>query len=184
MDVNYAAAAPEIFLALAICAVLLVDVFLRDDQRETTYVLAMLALIGTAAVTAYFSSANQVITFSGSYVTDPASNVLKMFAYVALGITFLYSREYLENNGLLKGEFFVLGALAAGTLLYGISLLYGITGTLQLDQIAARVVGSEVSVPTLLALAVLIVGIWPAPLVDAMDASIGQLLDHVGQPKL
>ena len=35
-----------------------------------------------------------------------------------------------------------------------------------------------------LAIAVLIVGIWPAPLVDAMDASIGQLLNHVGQPKL
>ena len=40
---------------LAICVVLLVDVFLRDDQRETTYVLAMLALIGAAAVTAYFA---------------------------------------------------------------------------------------------------------------------------------
>ena len=36
MDMNYAAAAPEIFLGLAICVVLLVDVFLRDDQRETT----------------------------------------------------------------------------------------------------------------------------------------------------
>jgi NADH-quinone oxidoreductase subunit M len=35
-----------------------------------------------------------------------------------------------------------------------------------------------------LAVAVLAVGVWPAPLVDAMDASIGQLLIHVGQPKL
>ena len=35
-----------------------------------------------------------------------------------------------------------------------------------------------------LAVAVLIVGVWPAPLVDRMDASIGQLLIHVGQPKL
>ncbi len=52
---NYAAAAPEIFLGLAICVVLLVDVFLRDDQRNVTYVLAMLALIGTAAMTAIFA---------------------------------------------------------------------------------------------------------------------------------
>jgi NADH-quinone oxidoreductase subunit M len=36
----------------------------------------------------------------------------------------------------------------------------------------------------LLAIAVLVVGIWPAPLVDAMDASLGQLLIHVGQTKL
>ena len=136
-----------------------------------------------------------------------------MFAYVALGITFLYSREYLQNNGLLKGEFFVLGlfgllgimimisahsmltlylglevlalsqytlvafnrdsalsaeaamkyfvlgAIASGTLLYGISLLYGITGTLQLDELAARVGASDISVPALLALAFIVVGV-------------------------
>jgi NADH-quinone oxidoreductase subunit N len=214
MDFNYAAAAPEIFLGLAICAVLLVDVFLRDHQRETTYVLAMLALIGTAGVTAYFAVSESVVTFNGSYVTDPASGVLKMFAYVTLGVTFLYSREYLHNNGLLQGEFFVLGlfgllgvmimisahslltlylglevlalsqytlvafnrdsavsaesamkyfvlgAIASGTLLYGISLLYGITGTLQLDELAQRV-GSvgDLSVPALLALAFIIVGV-------------------------
>jgi NADH-quinone oxidoreductase subunit N len=213
MDLNYAAAAPEMFLGLAICVLLLVDVFLRDDQRETTYVLAMLALIGTAIVTLYFAVAEPVVTFSGSFVTDPASGVLKIFAYLALGITFLYSREYLQNNDLLKGEFFVLGlfgllgvmimisahslltlylglevlalsqytlvafnresavsaeaamkyfvlgAIASGTLLYGISLLYGITGTLELTELAARVGGAEVGVPALLALAFIIVGI-------------------------
>jgi NADH-quinone oxidoreductase subunit N len=214
MDLNYAAAAPEIFLGLAICLVLLVDVFLRDDQREITYVLAMLVLIGAAAVTFFFGVGEQVVTFNGSFVTDPASGVLKMFAYVTLGITFLYSREYLQNNGLLKGEFFilglfgllgimimisaaslltlylglevlalsqytlvafnrdsavsaesamkyfVLGAIASGTLLYGISLLYGVTGTLELTEIAARVGSADqVSVPVLLALAFIIVGI-------------------------
>src|SRR5687768_11129865 len=102
MDFNYAAAAPEIFLGVAICVVLLVDVFLKDEHRETTYVLAMLALIGTAAVTVYFGVSEQVVTFNGAYVTDPASGVLKTFAYVALGVTFLYSREYLAVNGLLK----------------------------------------------------------------------------------
>jgi NADH-quinone oxidoreductase subunit N len=213
-DMNYAAAAPEIFLGLAICAVLIADVFLRDDQRNITYVLAMLALIGTAAVTALFPVTGQIVTFSGSFVTDPASSVLKMFAYVTVGITFLYSREYLETSGLLKGEFFVLGlfgllgimimisahslltlylglevlalsqytlvafnrdsavsaeaamkyfvlgAIASGTLLYGISLLYGITGTLQIDELAARV-GSTgaISVPVLLALAFIVVGV-------------------------
>jgi NADH-quinone oxidoreductase subunit N len=214
MDLNYAAAAPEIFLGTAICVVLLVDVFLRNDQREITYVLAMLVLIGAAAVTFVFGVDERVVTFNGSFVTDPASGVLKMFAYVTLGITFLYSREYLQNNGLLRGEFFilglfgllgimimisaaslltlylglevlalsqytlvafnrdsavsaesamkyfVLGAIASGTLLYGISLLYGVTGTLELTEIAARVgSGNQVGVPVLLALAFIIVGI-------------------------
>ena len=213
MDMNYAAAAPEIFLGIAICVVLLADVFLRDDQRNITYVLAMLALIGTAAVTALFPATSTIVTFSGSYVTDPASNVLKLVAYITTGVTFLYSREYLENNGLLKGEFFVLGlfgllgimimisahslltlylglevlalsqytlvafnrdsaasaeaamkyfvlgAIASGVLLYGISLLYGITGTLQLDVLAQRVATTNISIPVLLALAFVVVGV-------------------------
>jgi NADH-quinone oxidoreductase subunit N len=213
MDMNYVAAAPEIFLGLAICVVLLADVFLRDDQRNVTYVLAMLALIGTSVVTWLFPVTGEVVTFSGSFVTDPASSVLKMVAYITLGVTFLYSREYLQNNGLLKGEFFVLGlfgllgvmimisahslltlylglevlalsqytlvafnrdsavsaesamkyfvlgAIASGTLLYGISLLYGITGTLQLDVLAQQVATAQASIPVLLALAFIVVGV-------------------------
>jgi NADH-quinone oxidoreductase subunit N len=208
------AAAPEIFLVAAICAVLLADVFLRDDQRNVTYVLSMLALIGTAGTTAYYGVNAEVIAFSGSFVTDPASVVLKMMAYIIVGVTFLYSREYLQTNGLLKGEFFllglfglfgimvmisahslltlylglevlalsqytlvafnrdsavsaesamkyfVLGAIASGTLLYGISLLYGITGTLQLDTLAQHFASpGGITVPALLGLAFVVVGV-------------------------
>ena len=211
---DLAAAAPEIFLTFAICAVLLVDVFLRDDQRNVTYVLSMLALIGTAAVTLYFGVDREVVAFSGSYVADPASGVLKMFAYIVVGVVFLYSRANLEANGLLKGEFFllglfgllgimiiisahslltlylgievlalaqytlvafnrdspvaaeaamkyfVLGAIASGTLLYGISLLYGLTGTLQLDLLAQHIAQPDgITVPALLALAFIIAGV-------------------------
>src|SRR4051812_41951313 len=102
-------AAPEIFLTFAICAVLLVDVFLGDHQRNVTYVLSMLALIGTAAVTLYTSVDHRVLAFGGSFVLDPTAGVLKMFTYIIVGVVFLYSRENLEQNGLLKGEFFLLG---------------------------------------------------------------------------
>src|SRR5882672_4511920 len=220
MDLNLLPAIAEIFMAFAICVVLLVDVFLRDDQRQITYILAMLALIGAAAVTAYFGVDREVIAFSGSFVTDPASTVLKLFAYIVVGIVFLYSRDYLDVNGLLKGEFFVLGlfgllgimimisahslltlylglevlalsqytlvafnrdsavsaeaamkyfvlgAIASGTLLYGISLLYGLTGTLELDALATRFgTPGGINVVTLLALAltwrVLVEGLGP-----------------------
>jgi NADH-quinone oxidoreductase subunit N len=196
---NYAAAAPEIFLGIAICVVLLVDVFLRDDQRNVTYVLAMLALIGTAGATLMFGVTSPTVTFNGSFVADPASGALKLFAYITLGITFLYSREYLENNGLLKGEFFILGLfgllgimimISAHSLL---SLYLGLevlalsqytlvafnrdsavsaesamkyfvlgaiaSGTLQLDVLAARLGSGAMSVPAMLALAFIVVGI-------------------------
>jgi NADH-quinone oxidoreductase subunit M len=36
----------------------------------------------------------------------------------------------------------------------------------------------------LLAVAVLLLGVWPAPLIDAMDATLAGLLEHVAQSKL
>jgi NADH-quinone oxidoreductase subunit M len=50
----------------------------------------------------------------------------------------------------------------------------------ELSDVGAR----EFWMLMVLALAVLLLGVWPAPLVEAMDASLGQLLIHVAQPKL
>ena len=36
-------------------------------------------------------------------------------------------------------KYFVLGAIASGTLLYGFSIVYGVTGTLQLDELALAI---------------------------------------------
>ncbi len=211
---NLSLAAPEIFLATAICVVLLVDVFLRQEQRHITYTLSMLALVGSAAFSAWFAVDQSATTFSESYVADPAGNALKMFAYLIVAIVFLYSRDYLKATGLYKGEFFVLGlfgllgimvmisannllimylglellalslytlvafnresrtaaesamkyfvlgAIASGMLLYGISLLYGLTGTIELPELAAALAAPDgVTVPILLALAFVIVGV-------------------------
>ena len=212
--IDYYPAASEIFLAAAICAVLLVDVFLRDEQRMITYWLSMLALLGTAACTAIFFVDEPVTTFYGSFVIDPAAGVLKLVAYVVVALAFVYSRDYLIQRNLFKGEFFVLclfgllgimvmisahslltiylglellslslyalvafnresataaesamkyfvlGAIASGTLLYGISLLYGVTGTLEISVLAERVSAPEgVSIPALVGLAFIVVGV-------------------------
>lgn len=212
--IDYALAAPEIFLTAAICVVLIVDVFLREEHRGLTYLLSMLALVGVAAVSAMYWSDSVSTTFFGSYVSDPAGNMLKLFAYLIVGLVFLYSRDYLEQNGLFKGEFFVLGlfgllglmilisgnnllvlflglelqalslyaliafnrdsprsaesamkyfvlgSIASGMLLYGISLLYGITGTIELGPLAAALAEPDaLTVPAILALVFIIVGV-------------------------
>lgn len=211
---NYSLAAPEIFLAAAICVVLLVDVFLRQEQRQVTYVLAMLALVGVAVVSIWSVVQQPTITFSGSFISDPAGGALKLIAYVVVALAFLYSRNYLEEHELFKGEFFVLGlfgllgimvmisahsmltmylglellslslyalvafnrdsavsaesamkyfvlgAIASGTLLYGISLLYGVTGTLDFSELASRLLVDEgLSVPAALGLVFVVVGV-------------------------
>jgi NADH-quinone oxidoreductase subunit M len=84
-----------------------------------------------------------------------------------------------------------LAFLAATTLITGAAYTLWmikrvVFGEIANDHVAALtdVSAREFWMLMVLAIAVLLVGIWPAPLVDAMDASIGELLIHVGQPKL
>ena len=57
-------------------------------------------------------------------------------------------------------KYFVLGAIASGCLLYGISWVYGITGSLEFDAIAAAVQNDEInSMPLWFGMAFMIVGI-------------------------
>jgi len=198
-SIEYAAASAEIFLLSAICAILLIDVFLSDSKRWITYALSLAALAGSAYVTVKYGVDTRVLAFHGTFIADPMGDVLKLFSYGAVAVAFLYSREYLQRRGLFKGEYFilglvallgvmvmisagnlitvylgielmslslyamvaidrdsgiaaesamkyfVLGAIASGTLLYGFSVIYGMTGTLQLDElaVAVREVGSD-----------------------------------------
>ena len=211
---QYWLAAPEIVLAGAICVVLVVDVFLRQEHRQITYLLAMLALVAAAVASIFATVQQPTVTFSGSFISDPAGGALKFVAYVVVALVFLYSRNFLEEHDLFKGEFFVLalfgllgimvmisahsmltmylglellslslyalvafdrdssvaaesamkyfvlGAIASGTLLYGISLLYGVTGTLEFSALTLALAGEEgSSLPAALGLVFVVVGV-------------------------
>jgi len=57
-------------------------------------------------------------------------------------------------------KYFVLGAIASGALLYGISILYGMTGTILIDGIAPAVASGEApTVGLLLGIAFIVVGV-------------------------
>ena len=207
-------AAPEIFLLAAVCVILLVDLFLDDAKRVVTFVLSLLALAGTAYITARTGVDVRTVAWHGTYVADPLGSLLKVVAYGAVAVVFLYSFGYLQVRRLLKGEFFVLGlfallgimvlisanslvtlylgvellalslyamvafnrdssvsaeaaikyfvlgSIASGALLYGMSMIYGITGSLQLGQVSEAVAAFGPSqIGLLFGLAFIIVGV-------------------------
>ena len=185
-----APAFPEIVLLGAICVVLVADLFIEGERRVATWALSMLALAATAGVLWQAGLGIDVVTFSGSYVADPLGSLLKLFAILCTALVFFYARDYLQEQGLERGEFyvltlfsllgimvmvsanslltmymgleilslslyalvaidrdsavsaeaamkyFVLGAIASGVLLYGISLVYGTLGSVQFDAVA------------------------------------------------
>jgi NADH-quinone oxidoreductase subunit N len=199
---------PEIFLLIAASVILLVDMFLSDAQRGITYLLSLLTLVICGALSMVdVNSGLTTYTFHNMFVSDPMSSLLKVFSYLAVGLTLIYSRQYATDRGMLGdqlgGEFyvlalfsllgqmvmisgnnfliiylglelmslslyalvalrrghamsteaamkyFVLGALASGFLLYGISMLYGATGSLDLTEVV-RVAASDTVKPTTL----------------------------------
>ena len=71
----------EIFLLCMLCAILLLDCFLDDEQRGITYVLTLLTLGGCAIITWVTTTTDPVFTFSGMFVSDLMSSMLKLGIY-------------------------------------------------------------------------------------------------------
>ncbi|MEI2784062.1 MAG: NADH-quinone oxidoreductase subunit NuoN [Candidatus Competibacter sp.] len=184
---------PELFVLTMACAVLVIDVFLEQRQRHITYGLAQLTLLGAALLTLLTYAQAPVTTMFGHYIKDAMGDLLKLFICLASAVAFLYSRDYLRQRDLFKGEYFVLGlfgvlgmmimvsahsllsvylglellslslyalvatdrdspvaseaamkyfvlgSLASGILLYGISMIYGATGSVDLQVVADAV---------------------------------------------
>jgi NADH-quinone oxidoreductase subunit N len=203
-------ALPEMVLLVGACALMIVDLLSKDDQRRLSFWFAQAVLALCFLATLYVigeSRGTRFYIFYSLFVSDMLGHVLKLFAYAAVSAALVYARPYLLDRGLLKGEFltlllfallgimilvsansfltvylglellslclyalvalnrdvaasteaamkyFVLGALASGLLLYGMSMIYGATGTLLLTDVAqnsAALVAQSTSARTLL----------------------------------
>ena len=155
--------------------------------------MAQITLLLAVCVVFLTSGSEAEVIFYGSVIRDPMGDVLKIAIYLISAGAFLYSKDYLLDRNLFKGEFyvlglfavlgmtvmvsansfltvylglellalslytlvafdrdskagseaamkyFVLGALASGMLLYGISMIYGATGSVEFQPVASAV---------------------------------------------
>lgn len=184
---------PEIFVTLMACVILVLDHFVGDQRRYISYLLALAALAGAAYLTLIDFGGNSTLLLNGMFVDDGFSDLIKIAIYLVTFVVFIYSRDYVRQRDIYKGEYyvlglfgvvgmmvmasashfltlylgleilslslyvlvafqrdsalateaamkyFVLGAVASGILLYGMSILYGITGSLQINEVRQEV---------------------------------------------
>jgi NADH-quinone oxidoreductase subunit N len=125
--------------------------FVRDHMAEILKVTVLIAtilmfviarpwlkdrqlFIGEFYSLAIFSVLGVMLLVSaGSLITVYLG--LELFALPAYALVALNRESKLSSEAAIK--FFVLGALASGLMLFGMSLIYGATGTLALDKIFA-----------------------------------------------
>lgn len=211
---NFFPAIPEMFVLTMACLILVIDLYVSQQNRVFTYLLSQATLVVAALLTLYIHSGERVLTFANTFVGDSMSDVLKVFVYLVTAVTFIYSRDYLRARNMFRGEFyvlglfgvlgmmiiisahnfltvylglellslsmyalvalnrdsinaseaamkyFVLGALASGMLLYGMSMIYGVTGSLDIRTVAGALHNmQEISLVATLGLVFLVVGL-------------------------
>ena len=99
---------PEIFVCASAFALLMVDLFIAPQRRALTHFLALLVLLAAAVLTARDMGTGATMAFGNFFIRDVASDVLKMAMYVVTGLVFIYSKPYLQDRDLFKGEFYAL----------------------------------------------------------------------------
>ena len=190
-------AAPEYWVLVMACVIMVVDLFLKEERRGIIHMLAMLTVIFAAIITLrhdyLVNGVLSMTAFEGSFIRDPMGDVLKVFSFVLMGLIFTYSKFYLRSFKMFRADFytlslfallgvmllisansmlmiylglelislsvyalvafnrdsgrgtesamkyFVLGSMASGMLLYGMSMIYGATGSLLLPEIAEAI---------------------------------------------
>ena len=197
---NWLVILPELWLLLAACGVLLVDVFSDHPTRRPTFWLTQCSIaVFSALHLYYFNTDATAYGMQGLVVIDPMGHLLAFFAGIAVMISVAYAQPTLGSRDMLKGEFytltlfvllgisvmcsannflvvylglelmslslyaltalrrdhaiateaamkyFVLGALASGFLLYGLSMLYGATGSLEIPRVFESIASGRIN---------------------------------------
>ncbi|MBA3599013.1 MAG: NADH-quinone oxidoreductase subunit NuoN [Methylibium sp.] len=106
----------------------------RDILKGELFTLALFALLGIHVM---ISANNFLVIYLGLELMS-----LSLYALVALRRDHAVSTE-------AAMKYFVLGALASGFLLYGMSMMYGATGSLDIQGVFAAITAGEVNAQVL-----------------------------------
>ena len=239
---------PEVFVLSMAMIVLMTDLFIKPSSRWIIFALSQLTLLGGAYLTSQHFNHETQFAFSNMFVRDGLADLLKMMSYIGTSLIFFYSRSYMKDRDLYRGEYFslvlfallgmmimisshnmllvymglellslclysltaldrdnqkatesaikyfVLGALASGLLLYGMSMIYGATSSLDLSVIATALLNHPMDHAILvLGLVFVVAGLafklgavpfqmWVPDVYEGSPSSIAMLISSV--PKL
>ncbi len=134
-----------IFPAAAVAIIAAHGWFERGTEHASEY--AVLILFAAVGMSVMVSATSLISLYVGLELTSLASYVLAAY------------RRTDERSAEAGLKYFVLGALASGILLYGISLLYGFTGTTSFTGIAAAFGRGAPSLGLLFGLVFLLAGL-------------------------
>ncbi|MFA6020266.1 MAG: proton-conducting transporter membrane subunit, partial [Rhodospirillales bacterium] len=211
-----APALPEIFLALAAMAMLMLGVFAKGEEKPRLFFYAGAVLLVVTAALAYLVTPKGGATihaFDGLFIQDGFARFMKLMVLGASAFTLAMARAWFEREKLARFEYpvlimfaalgmcmmisandlmslylglelqslslyvvaayhrdnarsteaglkyFMLGALASGLLLFGMSLVYGYAGATGFDAIATVLEHGHAPIGVQIGLAFILAGL-------------------------
>jgi NADH-quinone oxidoreductase subunit N len=208
---NIHVALPEMVILATAGLALLADLFFRHKIRSVAFIISCIGLIAAAGVSFLYIGSNKVLTLNGMFISDDVAHLMKFFIYLTVLLSFIYSRNYIDERQMPAGDYyvlglfstlgmmilvsahsllsiylglelmslplyamtairrtdsdaseaamkyFVMGAIASAMLLYGISLIYGATGKLDLLAVANEIAANWQHQEALLAFALVFI---------------------------
>lgn len=208
---NLHVALPEMIVLATACLALVADLFLHHKIKGIAYGIACLGLLCALGVSSLYLGNFKVLILNGLFISDDVSHLMKIFIYITVLLSFIYSNHYINERKMPSGDYyilglfstlgmmvlvsahslltiylglelmslplyamtairrtnsdaseaaikyFVMGAIASAMLLYGISLVYGATGKLDLLDVANAVALNWQEKNTLLIFAVVFI---------------------------
>ncbi len=202
IQVDLITALPELIVLFMAMLILLTGLFAKN--KIIIYALAQFTLFAAAFITVDTHTPAVGYAFTGMFVDDTLSDVLKLMILLGTAVMFVYTRQYMQLRNMFRGEYyalvlfavlgmmimvsgqsmltiymglellslclyslvaldrdnaksseaamkyFVLGALASGMLLYGMSMIYGMTGSLNLADISSALQEANTKNPVLI----------------------------------
>ena len=194
---------PELVVVGMACVILVLDLYLKPEQRGVTFGLTILTLLAGAFLAVSGIPAESKGVFYDHFVSDRLGSVLKAVLLGVTAMVVIYARRPLQRLEMYRGEFFllvllastgmmlmasagsllmaylglelmslslytmiamdrdsvpategglkyfILGSLASGIFLYGLSLLYGASGSLLIAEVSAHAAEAGASDPLL-----------------------------------
>ncbi len=187
---NIHVALPEMVILATAALALLADLFLGHRCKSVVFIVACFGLSIATSFSALSIGMYQVTTLNGLFISDDMAHLMKLFIYLTVLLSFIYSRHYIDERKMPSGDYyvlglfstlgmmilvsahsmltiflglelmslplyamtasrrtdgnaseaamkyFVMGSIASAMLLYGISLIYGATGKLDLLEVS------------------------------------------------
>jgi NADH-quinone oxidoreductase subunit N len=175
------------FAAFAILAFAAILLYMQGDLRGTMFSgsfiidafarLMKIATLSAAAIAVFMSYDFMVkgklwkyefpvlilLATAGMMMMISANDLIALYLGIELQSLALYVIAAFNRNSVRSSEaglkYFVLGALSSGMLLYGMSLIYGFTGSTGFEQIATSIASTGPTIGIIFGLVFLLVGL-------------------------